>query len=369
MRKRGLIRTILFVIIVGIVGFLYYKNFQTEKEGLIVKKWENYNNENNKKLYYQDIGESKNEEIKKLIKTFKIDEIVSKEKTEIDKVNKTVQILNTIVDYDNVADLNLSSGYKILEKIGDRKKVSFKDMAIIERDLIVSAGFNARVGEFRKKNCQFESSPSYYVVEYYSLEQKKWIMIDFKNGVYIKDDKECFSSVELIDKGINENLIVGNVEAKEYVKEMNKYLYSYTIDIDNTINKKKSNTVITYLKDENQVELKKSTGYIEPTIYTESVDMFLREPGGEIKNKDSKAYLLFMKDVSEENRDKQNFVVAAFRDSSVIKEYYLKINNADFIKVDNIFYNIEIKGGENKIELSLDGKDIISTVVINNTIK
>ena len=254
---KRLIRILLLVIVVVIVAFLYMKNFQVEK-GIKVNLWDNIYNENNITFFYEDMEvKAPNENILKLEKTFKVKELLSTEEKEIDKVLKTVDILNDIVTKDDVSDAEANNGYDILMEIGERKKVSEKDMATIERDLLVSAGFKSRVGEFRKEKPGFEISPSYYIVEYYSDEYNKWIMIDFKERGYLLEGDSPVSAIDIFGIDLDELTCICNSDIKTYKKNISGFLSSYTIAIDNTVDFKRSNSFVTYVSEEKDIDIKK----------------------------------------------------------------------------------------------------------------
>ena len=78
-------------------------------------------NENNISLFYMEensLDSSKN--LTALNKSYNIKEIVSKISDEKEKVLKTVEILNDIVDYDDVADSMSLNGNRILRRKGSK---------------------------------------------------------------------------------------------------------------------------------------------------------------------------------------------------------------------------------------------------------
>lgn len=360
---KRLIKIVLLVAVVAIVIFLYKKNFEVEK-GLKVSLWDNGYNENNITFFYEDMEvKESNENIEKLRSTFNVKELISTETQEIDKVLKTVDILKSIITNDDVAETNINNGYDILMEIGERKKVSERDMAIIERDILLAAGFKSRVGEFRKEKPQFQSNPSYYVVEYFSLEYNKWIMIDFQERAYLKEENTPVSSIDIIGMDFKNLTYVGNNDIKEYKKTINKFLSSYTIAIDNTVEYKKSNSFVTYYSGDKDIDLKKGKVFIAPTIYTSSKDMFIKSPVEIGKKDDKKPYLIIMKKPVNEVSD-YTFVIGAFKNGSVINDYYIRVNNKEMTKVSTIYYEVKLELGNNIIELSQDGKEVTSKVEI-----
>lgn len=363
--KNIIIKFLVVVLLVGGGTLLYIKFFKDNK-GLLVSTWENIYNENNITLLYMEensVDSSKN--LIALNKKYNIKDIISNISDEKKKVLKTTEILNEIVEYDGVADSISFNGNGILEEKGANKKVSGRDMAYIERDILLASGFVSRIGEFRKEAPQFESSPSYFVVEYWSKEYKKWIMIDFRDQGYFEKENNPLSAIEIIDEKLKELIYIGNDTQNNYRKKLSEYLSSYTIAIDNTLPMENSNSYITYCKGNKDIDLKKGSEFIKPTIFTTSKSLFQMSPTEKPTIKDTKAYLILMKKPINET-DKITFIVAGFKDGAVIDKPYIRINEEGFEKVDK-YKDIEIKEGTNVVELSLDGVNVISKIVVENS--
>lgn len=366
-KKNKLTKLLLVAIVVCITGVLFYNNFKPEK-GIKILAWDNIYDENNINLYYEDNQTiSSNENLQKLESTYKVKEIVSEENDEIKKVLKTVDILNTILDYDHIPDSNYNSAYEILKGKGTSKKVSGRDMAIIERDFLLTAGYISRVGEFRQEQPQYKTTSSYYVVEYYSTQYNKWVMIDFINRAYLSKDNVPISSIEMLNQNISNLSYEGKGKIKEYKKDIERYLSSYTIAIDNTLKSNKSNTYITFISNNKDIDLKKEDKFISPTIFTKEKQLFTKEPTINEIGEDSKAYLVMLKS-AEDEKDNYQYVIGAFQNSSVINNYYLRIDNGDWQLVNTYYYKYDLSIGKCTIELSLDGKNVLSKIVIDREV-
>ena len=364
-KKRSVFRLILLFILVAVIGLLFYKNFETKKE-LDIKKWDNIYNEENIALFYEDNKNiENNKSLKELDKVYKVRELTSKGTSEIDKVLKCIDILKNIVEYDEVADGNLIDGYEILKAKDTSKKVCGREMAIIARDLIITSGYKCRVGEFRSENPQLSKSPSYYVVEYFSEEDQKWVMIDFKHRAYYLKDKKKLSAIEILNNKYSDLKYKGRSKFDDVKNDFKRYLSSYTIAIDNTLKMEKSNSYLTYISSKKDIDLKKGNKYISPTIFTENTDLFLKSPNDGINSEDDSAYLIMMKKQVDTKENNLEYVIGAFKNDSVINNYYIKINGDDWKQVKNFYYDNKIKTGDNTIELSLDGKTSIRKIIIN----
>lgn len=365
MKKKGIIKILLILVIVLICSFLFAQNFKAQKKDIQVIEWSNIYNGNNIELFYQNIENiSKVEAFSTLDKTYKIKELTEGIDSEIDKVLKTTEILNTIVEADDVSDLSFNSALDILTDLGTRKKVSLRDMAIIQRDLLVSAGFYARVGEFKKANPLLESKPSYYVVEYFSPTNNKWIMIDFLEESYFKSNDEYLSAIDFIKTNKKDLTYFGDNDLDTYYKQIKNYLSSYTVSIDNTITKTKSNSDLTYITSDKDIDLKKNNKYTNPTIFTENVDLFNKRPNSEIsEEKDENPYIILQKKFTDDKKD-LTFTLGAFQNGTTINEYYINFNGEN-IKVTSKYKEINLIQGRNTIELSLDNSNFSKKIVID----
>lgn len=342
--------------ILGIVNQMSYK-------GIKVAKWDNYYNESNVAFFYEDFSSDK---IKFLEDTYHLKEATKDEKSDLDKVIKITNIVNKIVEYDDVENMNLNSAYDILVEKGDRKKVSNKDLAIITRDMLSSIGISSRVGVYRSSNAQFKEKSQYYIVEFWSTEQSKWIAIDCIDQGYFVNGKTKLSAIEILTNNFKDVSYLGKSSQKDYKNKIKKYLDSYSLQIDNTILNEKSNSYVTYLKDKDALELKYINGFAPPTIFTEETKLFEKSPYERRIGTDEKAYLILslMNSKNEEkNETITEIIIAGFKDGSVIKECYVNIDGKGYEKI-NSYTKTELKKGKTSIELSLDGKTPISSVEI-----
>lgn len=370
-------KVILLLIIIGLVLF-YFLSYGKDR-GLRIVKWNNFYEGKSIELFYEPLRKSLslNEKLLRLGNLYKVSEIASKEDTEINKVLKTTEILKTIISPDDVVNTKYVNGYDILRSKGESKKVSKRDSAIILRDLILNLGYESRIGVFRKENPQFETSSEYYVVEYWSPKFNKWVMVDYMSGTIPFKDKEPQGATDLLSaKGLSkvDFIDIKGEEGDMKIRDFKKYLSSYSIPIDNTLNRKYSNSYICYVTSDKDVDFIASGSYIPPTVFTKNKELLDKSPFGEKEKDDSKAYLIFMKksienkpeenkSEEEKNKEKYEFIIDAFKNGSVIKDYYLNINGKGFEKIED-YKTYTFEEGVNTIELSLNGKDVESSVEI-----
>ena len=359
--KNIIIGAIVICIIVGISIFI---SLQNGKNKFNIVEWDNLYNEKNIAFHF---SESKNPKIKELNDRYKIKEATSKEDTTIKKVLKAVEYVNNIVTFDDVPNSQGINAYDIIQEKGNSKKTSARDMAIITRDFLKCLDLDARVGEFRKSTGNIKKQSNYYVVEYWSKSDNKWIMVDFIDYGYFENQGFLCSATELLGNDIRMLKYTGKSSQKDYMYKLKKSLESYTVAIDNTVEMKKSNSYITYIKGTDSITLDFKGTYLKPTIYTEELELINKNPIDNIKEEDKKAYIILMKkddkNETEESKEKA-LIVGAFKNGSIMNEYYIKENNGDY-KLIKKYSDIVLKPGENTIELSIDGKNTVSKIVID----
>lgn len=370
--KRGK-RILKIFLLAAVLAFIFYYFIINENnKKYYVITWDNIYNENNLRFFYED---NKDILISSLNKVYKVDQIVDSEKDIHEKVLKIIDLLHNIVEYDNVNDSNYNNAYTILQQGNTIKKVSQKDMAIIARDLILTQGIPCRIGEFRSEIGPTKKEQNYYIVEYWNEEFNKWIMIDFMDRGYFINKKIPCSAIEVLEYKVEDFSYIGQSEKKEYLKHISGLLESYTIAIDNTIGRKMSNCLLTYLyKDTSNITLEFKGIFTEPTIFTQNKYLFSKNPYDKQIEQDEKAYLVIMKinDLQFSNSNNKSkdindkVVIGAFKDGKIIDQYYLKINDGEYELVEK--YKEYDFLDDNNIQLSLDGITDIATIeiLVNN---
>lgn len=372
-----------FIIVIVLPIILLYAKIKFS-EGISVKKWDNYYNENNIVLFYEDSKSVKNIQLNE---KYKINDYVNTEEKEFDKVLKCTNIVKQLVEKDDVSETGLNNAFDIFEKKGDSKKVNFKDAAIIARDIINCTGVKTRVGVFRKADAQHQSNYEYYVIEYWSTELNKWIMIDFLDQGYFSDGDNKLSAMEVLNCNLRKTPYLGNTSQQDYKNNLNKYLDSYSVNIENSNTYKRSNCCITYIKNDKALEIKFKNKYPSPTIFTKETQLFEKSPFNDLIQDDKKAYLLVCPSkLTEHGKDNENdksnnstegmdnqegevkavgdkVLISAFKDDKVMKSFYLSINGSDFEEVED-YKEYVLEKGTTTIELSIDGSTVISSVVI-----
>lgn len=357
------IKRILKIIIVIIVFssiFMIIRNGEKNNDNYKVLKWDNYYDEDNLEIFYT----KSDKRLETLNSTYRINEFLSKKDDEISKILTVVDIVNSIVEYDDVKDLEYFNGYDILSKKLDGKKISGRDMAIITRDFLSSAGYVSRIGQFKNEKGRFKKDQEYYVVEYWSSQYNKWIMIDFIDRGYFNNSKSPCSAIEVLTIKSKELDYIGKKNKKDYLSNKKDLFETYSMLIDNTLDMKKSNSVITLVKSDKGVYLEHKNKYLSPTIFTKEKKIFERDPNYKSNIKDKGIYIILMKKEGEN----KSFIIGGFQDGSILDQYYVRKNSGEFTLV-NKYDEIELNSEKNLIEISIDGKDVISKIEIQTNKK
>lgn len=345
-KMKKLLKIIIVAALLGGLGYAIYDLIKP-KEKYEIKLWDNIYNGDSIALFYE---EGKDLRIEMLRAIYNLDKI-AKEDDEIKYILKIVEAAGEVVTLGDVNDTKALNGYDIIRLTGEKKTVSEKDMSIIIRDFITSAGYNARIGEIRCSKKDEDKYDRYYIVEYYSDKYNKWIAIDIVDGGYFTFENTPCSGVELVERKKTELKYIGNISSEEYFSNKKNLFKSYTIMIDNTVDRIKSNSVITYITSKEDIALTYGDETLMPTIYTENTALFTQSPEVELVTKDDKAYIILMK---SEEEDVERFVVGGFKDGSIMDEYYVGRNDGSFEKV-NEYFEVELIKGENMISISCDG--------------
>ena len=343
---KKLLMIIIVAVVLGGLGYGIYDSVKP-KEKYEIKLWNNIYNGDSIALFYEEESDLRIEMLRALYNLDKID----KGDDEINYILKVSEVASKVVTLDNVDDTKALNGYDIIRLIGEKRIVSAKDMAIIVRDFITSVGYDARIGEIRCSKKDEDKYDIYYIVEYYSNKYNKWIAVDIVEGGYFTFENTPCSGVELVEKGVSQLKYIGKVSSEEYFSDKKDLFKSYTIMIDNTVDRVKSNSVITYITSKNEITLTYGDKALMPTIYTENRELFTKAPNSEGEVEDDKAYIILMK---SEEEDVEKFVVGGFKNGKIMDEYYVGRSNGTFEKV-NEYFELELIKGKNMISISCDG--------------
>lgn len=351
----------ILVITLSVIGFW----IMSQKDGEIdyttrVEKWDNIYSGNNIKFYYIDESVA---EIATLKSKYKVETLIKEDSSEIMKcidINKWLAEKGevTLSDMDKNKDAE-----ELLSILISEKKISQKDYNTILQELLSSIGIKVRVGEYRLEG-------NYSVLEVWDSSFNKWIMFDAITGGYFKKDKEPLSAIEVLNEDLTQFKVSGDQDSalnKKSIKLLSQYLGTYSIKIDNSKYEGSIiNSYITYVKDAKDVQLETSRGYIPPTIFVDNDSLFTINPNNEYVNDESDktpTIIFAKKNIKDDDENYTKFTLGAFMNSIMMDEFYVRVNQGEFIKADT-YYNLNIEKGVTTIEISLDGTNPLRQVVI-----
>ncbi len=368
MKKNNIVTKILiFTIIISAIilwNFKFKNQFSSKQEGLKITKWDNFYNGDNIHFYYLT---PENENLSKLKIKYGLNNLIDDKVDQLDNSIKIMKFINEKVKVKSTSMTREKSVLEIMELAFDGGEISDSDYVSIYEECLASVGINARRGILRSADGKNKGKSYFSVCEIWSDKYKKWVMIDGVNGYYMTQDGNPLGAVEIINKGIDKVEIYDLKDTTKYIKIMKSYYESYSIYVDNNkYGELKSNSQITYLKEKQLPNIETKEGFIQPTIFVNSPQVFNISPKIQYKNtgKDETPTLILAKrDLKNDTKEVQNFTLGAFINSYMISDYFISINGGDYIKVDT-FYDVQIIKGTNSIKLSQDGKSLSKEVII-----
>lgn len=355
---------VFFIWVLIIIGFAIGMKikFSQDDSGLRVVKWSNYYDGKNIHFYY---GSSEKSILDSLKETYQLEKVVGKEKNDF---NKSLKLMKWVKD-----NLNYKEGTKSLNKevgaadileesiINKKKKYySNEECITVFNECAIALDITSRIGEITALDSN-KQKESFKVCEIWSSKYNKWIMIDVSNGCYLTYKGMPSSAIEIIEKGIDSFEVEGIENSKKYKKNIGMLFGTYTIPIDNSIyGRKNSNSYVVFQKNDDCIEIPIDICMNYPAIFTKNSSLFNLSPYNKfIDKKDDKIpTLIFAKNNSTKNNNEIQFYGGVFKDSLMIKKYYISINNSPFREI-NDYFDLPIKNGMNAVKLSVDGKNVI----------
>jgi len=367
MKKNNILyRIIIFAVITVVILFFNFKAKSDLSNGsdLQITKWNNYYSGNDIHFYYLD---PKNENLSKLKIKYGLSKLIDAKADQFDNSIKIMKYINQNVEAKSTAMTSNKNAIDIMKVAFDGSKISDSDYTTILSECLTSVGINVRRGVLQCTDKKVKGKSYFNVCEIWSVKYNKWIMIDGVNGCYMREKGVPLAATQIIDKGIDKIQIVNLKDTGKYIKKMFSYYESYSISVDNNkYGDLKSNSKITYLKGKQLPKMETKEGFIESTIFVNKPNVFQISPMVKYinKGKEKTPTLIFAKgNLKSDTKKVENYTVGVFMNSYMIKDYFISINGAGYIKVDT-FYNLQIVKGTNTIKLSKNGKILTREVVI-----
>jgi len=368
MRKNNILgRILIFVIITVAIVFLNFKvrtDLSNKEEGLKVTKWDNFYNGDNIHFYYLN---PQNENLTKLKTKYALNKIIDNKADQLDNSIKIMNFINQRVKAQRTSMSSDKNASEIMEVAFAGNEISDNDYTTMYEECLASIGINARRGVLRSTDKKVKGKSYFNVCEIWSDKYNKWVMIDGVNGCYMREKETPLGAVEIINKGIGKVEIALLKDTNKYIKNMSNYYESYSISVDNNkYGELKSNSKITYLKEQKLPKIETKEGFIEPTIFVNSPQVFKISPKLQYVNTGKEkvpTLILAKRDLKNDTKEVANFTIGAFMNSYMLSNYFISFNGSDYVKVDT-FLELQIVKGINTIKLSQDGKTLTREVII-----
>jgi hypothetical protein len=131
----------------------------------------------------------------------------------------------------------------IIKEVREGKSFRCVEHSYLATSLLFAYGMPARIVGLKTKDAETrEICAGHVVVEFWSAEFKKWIMVDVQFGIIPKYEKDFLSAIELGEK-LDQNLPVEYVsiarpcffsgeESKKYTEWIHPYLYFFDTPLD-----------------------------------------------------------------------------------------------------------------------------------------
>lgn len=302
-----------------------------------------------------------------------LEKVASNGQNDLEKSLAIVDWLNKRAKVNISAMESKKTTEQIISGLETNPILSQKDYNIVLEDLLNSIGVFCRQGYFETaNNSKNNESNQYYVIEVWSKVHGKWVLLDGTLKDFIMMDNIPISAVELINSDLNK-LTFNNTKdpkmQKKYFKNISQYLTTYSIKINNDkFDGTKSNSIITYVKDKKNIQLESAKGYSEPTIFCTDVEIFSYNPEMVYHNDESDkipTIIAAKRNVKEDTEEYTKFTIGAFLNSVMLDNYYLSINGGEYNQV-RLYYDLSLPKGITTISLSLDGKNELRKVILEN---
>lgn len=360
--KKGTIMKVVAVVAIVVAGFMIYMNKNKTSPGITVKAWDNIYEGNHIDFFYDD--DSDNNKLKLLNKNYNISEKFSNLDNDVQVALRTADWIRSSLDVDSITKYTGTNGYDLLNEAQSDKKASGYEIAIIERDILKCIGIISRTGQLRIKPKKGSDISSYNVVEFYSKDEKKWILLDVINRRVFKNNGKYLSAIEFLETKKTEIETYNNKNYKE-INRISDFKYSYSVNLDNTVKNKNSNSMLTYCSKNDLPTLNDNVSYYQPQIFTKNKELFDTVPYYKSEDKDKKAYIVIMFSnlVEKDKTEYPSIIVGAFKDSRMLKQYYIKVGDGKMTEVGK-YQSVTLKKGVNTIEISEDGVNVASSIKI-----
>lgn len=368
-------KTLLMIPLVVVLVFLYWFVFNNDfskvisnesEESLNIIKWDNFYNGNNIQMYYMNHN---NENIRKFGNSHNLEELIEEDSTRLDKSKAFLKWMYGNIEYRkngmylslDAHEMKFKKDEKITMNNDEIAELFNEGMAyfkVYSRTGVLVGDINSEMNEY-----------IYRINEFWSNEYEKWIAVDSSEGIMFFKEDIPLSGSELIktnDEDIQFVSIHGKNIDKDYKSFLGELNYAYSIKIDNNkYGEGIINSLITYTGKTPFLMIKNA--FYTPSIFVDNTALFEESPHIQYVNElsDKEAIMIFGKKKVVKTDEKQTYLaVGVMSNSEMLQKYYYSFNGSDWIKVEGDYHFFcELKNGENKVKISLDGKEILKEIV------
>jgi hypothetical protein len=352
-------------IIAAVLSLLIFRGDFRESFDYNVKitKWDNIYEGSNIQFYYMTKDNVKLVDLKN---KYSLDKVVSEASNDLEKALAMVQWLNRRAEVKPTAMESKKTVDEMITALEINKVISLKEYNAILEEALSSIGVICRTGEFRaSNNTKLKDEINYCTLEVWSRAHGKWVMVDGRVEGYLTKADIPLSAIDIINVNHKEITSENIKEPKKYLKYLSNYLSTYTTKVDNNkYNEPKSNSYITFVKNEEDIQLETLIGYLQPTIFVKEEKLFNINPEVVYHNDESDkkpTIILAKRNTKDDNEEYVKFTIGTFIHSYMIDNYYISINGKEYTPVET-YYDLSLPLGITTISLSLDGKTKIRSI-------
>jgi len=368
-------KTLLMIPLVVVLICLYWVIFNNDfskvisnesEESLSIKEWDNFYNGDNVQMYYMNHN---NENIRKFGNNHNLEELIKEDSTTIDKSKVLLKWMNGNIEYKKNGIYLSKDAYEIEFKEDEKITMNNDEIAELFNEGMAYFKVYSRTGVLVGDINSEMNEYIYRINEFWSSEFEKWIAVDSSEGVMFFKENIPLSGIELI-KTNNEDIEFVSIHDKKIDKGYKAFLgklnYAYSIKIDNNkYGEGIINSLVTYTGETPFLMIK--SAFYTPSIFVNNISLFEKSPHIQYVNElsDNDAIMIFGKKKAVNTDEKQSYLaVGVMSNSEMLQKYYYSFNGSDWLKVDgNYHFFCKIKNGENKVKISLDGREILKEIV------
>lgn len=221
----------------------------------------------------------------KLRTEFELDTIISGCTSDLEKIRALSAWVQNLWEHDGSNTPEKSDPISILHEVQNGSRFRCVEYAIVLNGCLNAVGITSRTLALKTKDVETrESGAGHVVLEAYSKDMDKWIMVDSQWDVIPVLNGIPLNAVEFQNALVNNRFDVDILSAADlsktyYFKWIGEYLFYFDVLVDNRVVNRTSpmSLMLVPVGEKNPVVFQKEWP-IEDMIYTHSVNAFYTEP-------------------------------------------------------------------------------------------